>query len=71
MKDSFKDLTLKELLTRREDMKKDYRNLRFDAVVGHVDNPLKLKELRRKIARLHTIIHEYELGIRGEADATE
>ena len=66
MKDSFKDLTLKELLTKREDLKKEYRDLRFTLVVGHVDNPVGKRTLRRQIARLNTIIHEYELGIRTE-----
>jgi len=66
MKYSFKDLTLKELLTKREEMKKEYRDLRFNLVVGHVDNPVRKRTLRRQIARLNTIIHEYELGIRTE-----
>jgi large subunit ribosomal protein L29 len=66
MKDFFKDLTLKELLTKREEMKKEYRDLRFNIVVGHVDNPVRKRTLQRQIARLNTIIHEYELGIRTE-----
>jgi large subunit ribosomal protein L29 len=64
MKDSFKELAYKELLTRREELKEKYRNLRFNMVVGHVDNPLEKRSLRRKLARLNTIIHEYEIGIR-------
>jgi len=64
MKDSFKDLTYKELLTKREELKKQYRDLRFAIVLSHVDNPLQKRTLRRKIARLNTIIHEYEIGIR-------
>ncbi len=64
MKDSFKDLTYNELLTKREELKKAYRDLRFDLVLRHVDNPLSQRTLRRKIARLNTIIHEYETGIR-------
>ncbi len=66
MNDSFKDLTLKELLTKREELKKEYRDLRFNIVVGHVDNPVRKRTMRRQIARLNTIIHEYELGIRTE-----
>ena len=64
MKDSFKDLTYNELLTKREELKKASRDLRFDLVLRHVDNPLSLRTLRRKIARLNTIIHEYQTGIR-------
>ena len=64
MKESFKDLTLQELLRKREDMIKEFRDLRFNIVMGHVENPLRKRTLRRSIARINTIIHEYELGIR-------
>ena len=64
MKDSFNDLTYQELLTKREELKKQFRELRFDLVLRHVDNPLQKRTLRRQIARLNTIIHEYETGIR-------
>lgn len=64
MKDSFNDLTYKELLTKREELKKQYRDLRFNMVLSHVDNPLEKRTLRRKLSRLNTIIHEYETGIR-------
>ena len=29
-----------------------------------MDNPLLLRTLKRKLARLNTIVHEYDLGIR-------
>ena len=64
MKDSFNELTYPELLNKREELKKQYRELRFNMVIGHVDNPLEKRTLRRKLARINTIIHEYELGIR-------
>ena len=66
MNDAFKDLTLKELLTKREELKKEYRDIRFNLVIGHVENPVRKRTMRRQIARLNTIIHEYELGIRTE-----
>ncbi len=64
MKDSFKDLTYKELITKRDELTKQFRDIRFNMVVGHIDNPLQKRELRRRIARLNTIIHEYDIGIR-------
>ncbi|AAX16995.1 50S ribosomal protein L29 [Borrelia hermsii] len=60
----FKDLTLEDMKARRLALRKEYMDLRFKAVVGHVENPLKKRELRRDIARLNTIIHEYAIGIR-------
>lgn len=64
MKDSFNELAYGELLTRRDEIRKQYRDVRFNVVVGHVDNPLQLRTLKRKLARLNTIVHEYDLGIR-------
>ena len=64
MKDAFNDLTYDELLTKREELKKQFRDLRFNIVIGHVDNPLEKRTLRRKISRINTIIHEYQTGIR-------
>ncbi len=67
MRDSFKDLQYAELMTKREEIKKKYLDLRFDMVVHHVDNPLERRNLRRKLARLNTIVHEYSLGIRKQS----
>ncbi len=64
MRDSYKDLSLPEVMKKREDVAKEYRNHRFNVVLGHVDNPLKARTLRRQLARLVTIIHEFETGIR-------
>lgn len=59
MKNSFKDLTFKELVQKREELNKELVDLRFNIVVGHVDNPLKKRELRRHIARLNTRIYNH------------
>ncbi len=56
MKNSFKDLKPEELVAKREDLKKKYFDLRFQMVVGHVENPLQKRNLRRQIARLETLI---------------
>jgi large subunit ribosomal protein L29 len=64
MKDRFTDLSYQELLTKREELRKKHRELRFDKVIGHLENPLSLRTVRRGMARLNTIIHEYELRIR-------
>ncbi|TVR03909.1 MAG: 50S ribosomal protein L29 [Spirochaetaceae bacterium] len=59
MKNSFKDLTFQELLAKREELQKKYRDLRFDVVVGHVENPLAKRTMRRQIARLNTRIYNH------------
>ena len=64
MKDSFKDLTLEELAGKREELKKAYNDVCNNSIIGHVDNPLARRTLRRKLARVTTMLHEHELGIR-------
>ncbi len=66
MKNSFKELTIDELKNKREEFKKDFRKERFDRVLGHVDNPQKVKTLKKQIARINTIIREIDLGKRKE-----
>lgn len=71
MRDSYKELRYPELVTKREEIKTKYLDLRFDMVVHHVDNPLEKRNLRRRFARLNTMIHEYALGIRTQNTARE
>ena len=40
MKDSFKDLTHEELKVKREELAKEYDEVSFNGIIGHVDNPL-------------------------------
>ena len=56
MKNSFKELKLDELEAKRVELRKKYFDFRFQAVVGHVENPVQARNLRRQIARLETKI---------------
>ena len=58
MKNSFSELKLDELLAKRDELRKKYFDLRFQLVVGHVENPLEKRNLRRQIARVETLIGE-------------
>ncbi len=60
MKNSFKELKHDELVAKRADLKKKYFDLRFQMVVGHVENPLEKRVLRRQIARIETRIRNSE-----------
>ena len=64
MKNNFKELTHEELLAKCEELIKKYMDLRFKTVLGHVENPLEKRNLRRQIARVKTLIHAKNLGIR-------
>ncbi|MDR0722888.1 MAG: 50S ribosomal protein L29 [Treponema sp.] len=60
MKHSFKNLSFPELKAKREELNKKYMEFRFQSVIGHVDNPLQKRTLRRQIARLNTLIWQQE-----------
>ena len=62
MKNSFKNLSYPELKAKRDELKKKYMEFRFKLVIGHVDNPLQKRTMRRQIARLNTLIHAHELA---------
>jgi len=60
MKNSFKELKLEELVAKRDELRKKYFDLRFQMVIGHVENPLMKRTLRRQIARLNLLICQRE-----------
>ncbi len=64
MKNSFNDLTYEELIQKRDDIRKKHLDLRMNKILGHIENPLDERNMRRQLAALNTIIHEYALGIR-------
>lgn len=63
-KKDFNKLSLSQLTTLEQDLLAEQRKLRFDMVVATVENPARIKEVRRDIACVKTIIRETKLGIR-------
>lgn len=59
-----RELTDAELQKKLADSKEELFKLRFQLATGQLDNPVKIREVRRRIARVKTIIRERELGIR-------
>ena len=66
MKENLNELTLEELKERRVKLLKDFRVFRFNKMMGQLENTLKIRETRREIARVNTILREYELNIRAK-----
>ena len=57
-----RELTEVELNVELGKMKKELFNLRFQHVTGQLENPVKMRELKKDIARVKTIIKEKELA---------
>ena len=64
MKRNLAEMTIEELQELKEKLTKDYRVFRFNKMMGQLENALKIRETRRDIARINTMLREYELGIR-------
>ena len=56
-----RQLTDVELNAELDKMKQELFNLRFQHVTGQLENPIKMREVKRDIARVKTIIREKEL----------
>ena len=57
-----RDLSEKERQEKATDLGQEIFNLRFQLATGKIENPSRLKSLRRDIARIKTIQREVEGG---------
>ena len=56
-----KELSVAELSEKLTDLKAELFNLRFQHTINQLDNPLRLRAVRKDIARVKTMIREKEL----------
>lgn len=64
MKGKLDELTIDELDRTLRENKEELRKERFKGVTSKIDNPNKVKQLKKNIARILTIKNEYKLGVR-------
>ncbi|MCL2741075.1 MAG: 50S ribosomal protein L29, partial [Oscillospiraceae bacterium] len=62
-----RDKTLQELNKEEKDLKAELFNLRFQMATNQLENPMRLKEVKKSIARVKTVIREMELGVPSKA----
>ncbi len=55
-----KEMTLVELNNKLVDLRKELFNLRFQHAVNQLDNPMRIKAVKKDIARVKTFIREQE-----------
>ena len=66
-----KNLSVEELNKKLADLKKDLFNLRLQHATNQLDNPIRIAEVKKDIARVKTIIREQQLAgreLRGGKD---
>ena len=55
-----RELTVEELNKKLADLKEELFNLRFQQAIGQLENPARMKMVKKDIARILTIISERE-----------
>ena len=63
-KEQMRELTRDELLQKKLETEEELFNLRLQKASKELDNPLRLRVLRRELARINTILREDKLKIR-------
>ena len=60
-------MSSEDLNNKVNELKNELFNLRFRLATGQIDNPSSIKNVKRDIARVKTIIRERELEVGKEA----
>jgi len=63
--DDLREESRTELLERLEDLKREAFNLRFQQATGLLRNSARLRQIRRDVARVKTVLNERSGGARG------
>jgi large subunit ribosomal protein L29 len=58
---TMKEMTSQELNEKVIELKNELFNLRFQLATGQLDNPLKIKAVKKDIARCKTILRDKEI----------
>lgn len=58
-----RDLTTAEIEEKIKTLKEELFNLRFQLATGQLENTARIREVRKAIARMKTVIREREIGI--------
>ncbi len=53
-----RDLTVEELRQKEQDLRKELFNLRFQLATGEIENPRRIRTVKKDIARVLTVITE-------------
>ena len=64
-KKEIEKLNKDELHTKLTDNQEALLNLRIQKALQQLEHPQQIRSLKREIAQIKTVIHEYDLGIRG------
>jgi large subunit ribosomal protein L29 len=53
-----REMHLEEMHLKRDELKQELFNLRFQHEIGQLENPQRMKQIKKDIARLNTIVRQ-------------
>ena len=59
--DKMRDMSISELDQKFVELKGELFNLRFQMATGQLENPMRVRDVKKSIARIKTILREREL----------
>ena len=59
--EKIRELSAVEMETKLDDLKKELFNLRFQHAINQLDNPMRMKAVKKEIAIIKTVMRENEL----------
>ncbi|MBR0423257.1 MAG: 50S ribosomal protein L29 [Clostridia bacterium] len=62
-----RNLNENDLKTKLKDLKSELFNLRFQLAINQLENPMRIRTVKKDIARVQTILREKELSAVAEA----
>ena len=62
-----RELTVAEQETKLKDLKAELFNLRFQLAINQLDNPMRIKAVKKDIARVQTVLRQNQLKDSKEA----
>ncbi len=65
-----RSMSLEELQEQVRDMRTEIFNLRFRKASSQLENPLKIRDSKKSLARTLTLIREKELGLIADAEGS-
>lgn len=58
-----RELTTAEIEQNVKSLKEELFNLRFQLATGQLENTARIREVRKSIARMKTVVREREIGV--------
>ena len=66
-KSNLKDLNTQDLMAKLKDLKSELFNLRFQLAINQLENPMRIRAVKKDIARVQTFLREKEISESAQA----